>query len=128
LSIRQLKGLSNGTARAEIRLMPLSLDNCRRILKPVLPGLMALLLLSLGLLASSESAHLKLHHNSTSHHTCAVCAVAKGLVDAPPASVTLFVRTLSFSWALPVFKSVLVAEADFSVASSRGPPLSISSL
>jgi hypothetical protein len=109
--------------------VPLSLDNRRRWLKPALAGFMALMLLSLGLLASNDSAHLKLHHESSSHHaTCAVCAVAKGFLDAPSPSVTLTARTLSFCWALPVFNSVFVPEMDFSAASSRGPPASTSSL
>jgi hypothetical protein len=109
--------------------MPLLYDNRRRLLKPVLAGFMALLLLLLGVLASDEGAHFKLHHGKSSHHaTCAVCAVAKGLVDAPSPSVTLTTHTLSFAWAIPFFDSVLVQKTDFSVASSRGPPASTSSL
>lgn len=90
---------------------------------------MALLVLTLGVLASNEQAHLKLHHGEASNHsTCAVCAVAKGLVDASSPTVPLTARELSFTWVAPICYSAFIPEADFSVASSRGPPAAISSL
>ena len=90
---------------------------------------MVLLVLLLGLLASNEGAHGRLHKRGDTHHaTCAVCAVAKGLVDAPLPEVPVATVTPSFSWTIPTFVTVFVPAADFSVASSRGPPASVSSL
>ena len=104
-------------------------NNRTRCFRPALAGLMVLLVLFLGLLASNEGAHNKLHQRGTAHDaTCAVCAVAKGLVDAPASAVQIASVSPSFAWTVPAFESVLLPTADFSVASSRGPPASFSSL
>ena len=103
-------------------------NNRTRCFRPGLAGLMVSLVLLLGLLASNEGAHLKLHKAEGAHHdTCAVCAVAKGLVDAPASAVPFATVSPSFSWTVPALESDFVSAADFSVASSRGPP-SVSSL
>ena len=87
------------------------------------------LLLLLGLVAANESFHSRLHADASAKHgVCAVCALAKGQVDAASSAAPRVAVAGSFSWVLPAFDSVRVQEADFSVASSRGPPASVSSL
>jgi hypothetical protein len=90
---------------------------------------MALLLLLLGLLASNERIHSQLHTDSpATHGSCAICAVAKGQLDAPTITQSFAVALLSFSWTIPVLGSARLQTVDLSVASSRGPPASFSSL
>jgi len=97
--------------------------------RPVLAGLMAGLLLLLGLLASNERIHARLHADSpVTHGSCSVCAIAKGQLDAPTISHSFVAAPLPFAWTLPSLESAPLPAADFSVASSRGPPASASFL
>jgi hypothetical protein len=97
---------------------------------PAFAGLMAAFVLLLGLFASSEKLHLTLHQDSGAHHhlPCAVCSFAEGQLEIPAANVSEVVAAMSVSWTIPSLQIVLPLEIDFSVASSRGPPLSVSSL
>lgn len=101
-----------------------------RWLKPAIAGLMAAMVLVLALFAASEDLHLKLHQDSpTAHHgPCAICSVAQGQVETPAINTFAIVATPSISWTLSVADFTLPQAADFSVASSRGPPVFISSL
>jgi hypothetical protein len=101
-----------------------------RWLKPTLVGLMAAIVLVLALFASHEKLHAAVHQDPAAPHPahCAVCAVAQGQVDVPSAEVSGLVARLSFSWTVPASEPLLPKDADFSVASSRGPPGSVSSL
>lgn len=99
-----------------------------RRLRPAMAGLMAAIVLLLALFASSERLHLTLHHDGAHHLPCAVCSFAQGQVEMPMATVSDPVAPLSVAWTLPSDTSVPVPDADFSVASSRGPPDSVSSL
>jgi len=97
--------------------------------RPVLAGLMAFLLLVLGLVASNEWIHAQLHADSpATHGACSVCALAKGQLDAPAISESFGVVLQSLSWIVPSLESVAPPAPDFSVASSRGPPAPASSL
>ena len=90
---------------------------------------MAALLLLLGLLASNETFHSRLHDGpADSHGACAICALAKGQLDVPVISLSFGVASLSQSWTVPSLESAPLPAVDFSVASSRGPPASVSSL
>ena len=102
----------------------------RRAVKPVFAGLMAALVLVLSLFASSEKLHLKLHEYSNVPHqsSCAVCTIAQGQLDFTPATASQVAAPLSVSWTLPGYQATFKQDADFSVASSRGPPGSVSSL
>jgi hypothetical protein len=101
-----------------------------RWFRPTLAGLMAAIVLVLALLASHEKLHLALHQDPVAHHpvTCAVCSVAQGQLDVPTPVMSEVIAVLSVSWTLPPCETALPNDADFSVASSRGPPLSVSSL
>ena len=101
-----------------------------RWFRPVVAGLMAAAVLVLTVFASSEKLHLTLHENSGVPHDgpCAVCSVAQGHLEVPTPVVSAVFAALSVSWTLPSLKTAAPTEADFSVASSRGPPASVSSL
>jgi hypothetical protein len=101
-----------------------------RWFRPAMAGLMAVLVLVLTLFASSEKLHLAVHQDAdTSHHLpCAVCSFAQGQLEMPVMVASEVAAPLSVSWTLPAFKTVAAPDADFSVASSRGPPVSVSSL
>lgn len=97
--------------------------------RSALAGLMAFLLLLLGVLAASEQVHARLHAEETgAHATCSICALSKGQVDAPASFPPVVVSTLSPVWTVPALESALVSTVEFSVASSRGPPAFVSSL
>ena len=102
----------------------------KRYVKPVFAGLMASLVFVLSLFAASERLHLKLHEDSSAPHqgSCAVCTIAQGQVEFTPATASQIVGPLSVSWTLPCFQTAPKQDADFSTASSRGPPASVSSL
>jgi hypothetical protein len=98
--------------------------------RPAFAGLMAAIVLVLALFASSEKLHLTLHQDSgTPHHLpCAVCSFAQGQLETPVATVSDVFAALSVSWTIPSLQTALPPEIDFSVASSRGPPVSIASM
>lgn len=102
----------------------------KRAIKPALAGLMAALVFVLSLFASSERLHLKLHGDSSVPHqsSCAVCSIAQGQFEFSPVTASQIAAPLSVSWTLPCFQDAPKQDADFSVASSRGPPASVSSL
>ena len=102
----------------------------KRVAKPVFAGFMATLVLVLSLFASSERLHLKLHEDSNAPHpsSCAVCTIAQGQLEFTPATASQVTAPLSVSWTLPSYQATFKKDADFSVASSRGPPASVSSL
>lgn len=90
---------------------------------------MAFLLLLLGVVAANEQAHAQLHADEpVSHGSCSVCALASGQVDTPASFQPVVVSALSPVWTVPALESAPVSPVEFSVASSRGPPVFISSL
>ena len=102
----------------------------KRWVKPAFAGLLGAFVFVLALFASSVKLHLKLHEDSNAPHqsSCAVCTIAQGQVDSPPATASQLAVPLSVSWTLPGYQATFKKDADFSVASSRGPPASVSSL
>jgi hypothetical protein len=98
-------------------------------LKPALAGLMAGLVLLLALVASSESLHHQVHGGSTDGQSpCAICSVVRGHMDAPASTLPQAAMPMFFAWTLPRIESAMLHAVDCSVASSRGPPASTSSL
>ena len=91
---------------------------------------MAAMVLVLALFAASQDLHLKLHQDaSPAHHgPCAICSVAQGQLEAPVIGAFAILATPSVSWTVAVADHALPKAVDFSVASSRGPPVLISSL
>jgi len=105
------------------------ISRSKRRIKPAFAGLMAALVFVLALFASSEKLHLKLHDSSAPHQSsCAVCTIAQGQVDFSLATPSPIAVPLSVSWTLPGYQATFKKGADFSVASSRGPPASVSSV
>jgi hypothetical protein len=97
--------------------------------RPAMAGLMAFLLLLLGVLAAEEQIHSQLHADEpASHATCPICALAAGQVDASASFQPVVVPVLSPAWTIPTLEFAPLHAADFSVAWSRGPPVFISSL
>jgi hypothetical protein len=90
---------------------------------------MAFLLLLLGVWAANAQFHSRLHADEpVAHATCAICALATGQVDAPVGFSSATVPVLSPVWTVPLIESAPLLAAEFSVASSRGPPVFITSL
>ncbi len=110
-------------------MQPLVRSNVRW-LRPAFAGLMAAIVLGLSVFASSERLHAALHQDpGAAHHLpCAICSFAHGQLELPAPALFDVPAALSVSWTLPAFQSALTHPADFSVASSRGPPASVSSL
>ena len=99
------------------------LSGLRRVAKPALSGLLALLLLISGTLSVSQALHQLLHNDAAgSHHVCLVCLFAKEQVSAADVAVvaTLLVLLPLFSQRagnpspLPAF--------DYRLSPSRAPP------
>jgi len=98
-------------------------------LKPVLAGLMTALVLWLSLVASSDCLHHQFHGNAPDGQSpCAICSVVRGHMDAPTSASPEAAVTLFIAWTLPHVESAMPHPVDYSVASSRGPPASTSSL
>jgi hypothetical protein len=122
--------LSNGISPAEIQLMPqLSRRNSGRARPAIIAGLLALLFLVSGVIAANEQLHERFHaDDSATHGLCSFCSLAKGLLDTPVTFQPTVVPLLSPVRTVPALESAWVAAMDISVASSRGPPASVSSL
>lgn len=98
-------------------------------LKLALAGLMTGLVLWLPLVASSEFLHQQFHgHAMEGPSPCAICSVVRGHLDAPAPLTPAPTLVLSLAWTLPQLQFALPSPVDGSVASTRGPPASISSL
>lgn len=121
--------LSNGITPAGIPLVPHLIQPKQRWPASALAALLAILLLLLGVLAVNDQIHARLHADSpASHGSCSVCALAKGQVDVSTVLRSISVLPVSLVWTIPVLESTAPQAIDFSVASSRGPPDSVSSL
>lgn len=122
--------LNCGIGFAELRVMQALASKCRRGIKPVFAGLMAMLMLVMSLFASSERLHDKFHAGDGRAHQvpCALCTMAQGQLEVAAVAVPQVVAPQSVSWLLPLLQSTPHQDVDFSVASSRGPPAAASSL
>jgi hypothetical protein len=96
--------------------------------KSVFSGLLVFVLLVSATLSGSHVLHQKLHSAGTgAAHSCLVCSLSKGQVNAADVApiLTIFVSSLFFF--APAFRLVRLAAADRRLAPSRGPPSSSSS-
>ena len=97
-------------------------------LKPALAGLLAALMFLMSLATVRDGLHLKFHADAAHDHgPCAVCNLAQGQLDAPVVAVSEVFASLSVAWTLPTVQVIAPTAIDLSVASSRGPPASVSS-
>ncbi|MBP9900967.1 MAG: hypothetical protein KBH45_05875 [Verrucomicrobia bacterium] len=121
--------MSSGIRPAELGVMQSPFQRQSVWLKPALAGLMAGLALLLALVASSESLHHQLHGNSADGQSlCAICSVVRGQLDAPASASPEAAVKFFGAWTLPHLESAKAHPVDGSVASSRDPPASFSSL
>jgi len=98
-------------------------------LKPALAGLLTGLVLWLALVASSDSLHHQFHgHAVDGHSPCAPCSVVRGHMDTPTPVNPAAAVSRSVVWTLPDLESALPSPVDGAVASTHGPPASVSSL
>jgi hypothetical protein len=114
----------------ESALMYLLANRDVRWFKPAIAGLMSAIVLLLTVFAACEDLHRQLHQDSAAPHhgPCAVCSVAGGQVELPAVVPSVGRAAPSIAWTLPVVETRLPQAADFSVASSRGPPAPVSSV
>jgi len=97
-------------------------------LKPVLAGLLAVLILLLTLASTCHWLHGQLHAGADHDQSpCAACTIAKGQLDTPVVLVSEVFASLSVAWTLPSVQVLVPIAIDLSVAPSRGPPASVSS-
>lgn len=97
--------------------------------RPALAGLMVGLLLLLGLAAANEQFHARLHANdSVKHGPCSVCALAQGQLDTPAIFPGWALAGPTLVRFISPHVEVRPLPVEFSVATSRGPPLSVSPL
>src|SRR6478672_9230993 len=93
-------------------------------LKAGVSTLLAALVVFLSLFAANESLHREFHAPSGTHHdgTCAICRVAEGQMDVPVSAIPQILVPVPVSRAVAHPENPPPQFADFSVASSRGPP------
>jgi hypothetical protein len=99
------------------------------VAKPVLAGLLAVLLLFTATLAASPSLHQLLHDNTAADsHFCAVCLLAQGQVQ--PTEIIPVICAFIFSLLLLVFTARAAAclQIDCRLSRSRAPPSFLLSL
>jgi|SRR6266567_1610165 len=95
----------------------------RRVAKPAMAGLLAALLLAVGLLAASGPLHRSLHHErSAGANFCAVCLFAQGQVE-PPNLGPVFISSVFFLLCgLPAASAGVPWSVDFLLPPGRAPP------
>jgi hypothetical protein len=109
---------AGGTLQVEPRLSGL-----RRVAKPALSGLLALLLLICGVISVSRALHQLLHNDAAgSHHLCLACSFAKGQVST--ADVTLVSGPVIFFClcGIRAIKPSPLPGFDYRLSPSRAPP------
>jgi hypothetical protein len=100
------------------------LSGLRRVAKPALTGLLALLLLASGALSVSHALHQSLHSDTTGgHHLCLVCSFAKGQVSAPDVALVAAVQVLCPLSSLRAADTSPLPAFDYRLSPSRAPPL-----
>ena len=100
------------------------LSGLRRVAKPALSGLLALLLLICGVISVSRALHQSLHSDTTGgHHLCLVCSFAKGQVSAADVALVAAVQVLSPLSSLSAADTSPLPAFDYRLSPSRAPPL-----
>jgi hypothetical protein len=97
----------------------------RRLAKPALAGLLAVILLILGAISVSHALHEFLHHDaSDGSHFCLLCSIAKGQVSTAALASTPAPPVLARFCALLTADVSTAASFDYRLSPSRAPPLS----
>ena len=96
--------------------------------KSALSGFLAFVLLVSATLSVSHAFHQKLHtDNSSSGHSCLICSLSKGQVNAADVAPILAIFVSSLLFFIPVLRLTRLPAADRRLAPNRGPPSSSSS-
>ena len=96
--------------------------------KSALSGFLAFVLLVSATLSVSHAFHQKVHtENGGSGHSCLICSLSKGQVNAADVApiLTIFVSSLLFF--IPVLRVGWLPVTDRRLAPNRGPPAGSSS-
>jgi hypothetical protein len=100
------------------------LSGLKRVAKPALTGLLALLLLVAGVLSVSHALHQLLHNDAAgSHHLCLACSFAKGQISAADIALVAALLVLRPLAGLPPVILSPVPASDYRLSPSRAPPL-----
>jgi len=109
-------------ARDNLQVEP-RLSGLRRVAKPALSGLLALLLLICGTLSVCQALHQLLHNGAAgSHHLCLVCLFAKGQVSAADAAVVAALLVLFPLFGPRAGNPSPLPAFDYRLSPSRAPP------
>lgn len=96
---------------------------------PACAGLLAGLVVLLGLVAVNHKFHAWLHtEDAVPHGVCSACVLAKGQVDSPAGLPRLVISSQVLFLTSICRDDLRPRPADFSVDSNRGPPASVSCL
>jgi hypothetical protein len=109
---------AGGTLQVEPRLSGL-----RRVAKPALSGLLALLLLICGVISVSRALHQLLHNDAAgSHHLCLACSFAKGQISAADVALVAALLVLRLLSCLRAAYPAPLPSFDYRLSPSRAPP------
>ena len=97
----------------------------RRVAKPALAGLLALIVLVATTFSVSHALHQTLHPNAPAgNHFCLVCSLVKGQVNAADVSAALLLFTAVLVFSFPALELVIQSAVDRRLNPSRAPPRS----
>ena len=95
----------------------------RRVVKPALAGLLAVLLLVTTTASASHLLHRALHGNAASpNHNCVICLFAKGQVSTADGVATLAAFVAVFFFTVSWNSVPALASIDLRLSPSRAPP------
>jgi hypothetical protein len=95
----------------------------RQVFRPFLGGTLALAWLALSLVAANGPLHQALHHDGAkSSNDCAICHLAKGLVDVADSSVPQKLVSQVVDASFTELTSVLPQQTSFVLPPGRAPP------
>jgi hypothetical protein len=121
---QQLCLLAHRSVRRKLKLLGIG-----RLAKPVLAGLLALLLLVAGTISASHSLHQLLHNDaSAKSHPCLFCMFAKAQVNVADVALPAAALSVFYPCASRLANPALVACVDYRLCPSRGPPSFIPSI
>jgi hypothetical protein len=105
------------------------LSGLRRVAKPALSGLLALLLLICGVISVSRALHQLLHNDAAgSHHLCLACSFAEGQISTADVALVAALLVLRLLSCLRAANPAPLPSFDYRLSPSRAPPAAASLL
>ena len=96
--------------------------------RPVMAGLLALLLLVVSIISVNHSLHQSLHNDKSANaHFCLFCSFAKGQVSVADVALIAAVLTLFYSCVTRLANPSPFPGVDYRLSPSRAPPSFIAS-